>query len=300
MKIKTIFLIVILTGMLIIAGCTGHTTSDSAGHQTEAALFAQATLTKAALLTQMAVASTSTPEATLTASSQPPTATSQQPTQVPTVTFTSPAPQPTSLPPICKPVRLSFADGSTNINQDGVIGANVRCRYIFWGEKDQLISVAYVSSNPLSISISDADGRVLLPFSNEASYYQGYLTSSGDWYLDLKANSADAIYSFYLEIPERLNFPPGSYEKSATGTIIAADVHNFIVWAKQGQKLTVNVNPIGNAVLEIYQINGSVLLPSQNNSSSFELTLPELGDYMINVINQTDNPLDYSLNIEIR
>jgi len=208
---------------------------------------------------------------------------------------------PSDMPLVCKPVRLSFEDGGTNISQQGVIARNSTCRYIFWGEKDQLIHVDLQSSNDIFISIFDADGRVLRSFEEQESSYRGYLPAKGDWYLDLKAAPANASYSLYLEIPERLNFPKGTTEKTADGTVPASGVHNFIIWAEAGQKLSVVVMPAKNFILEVYEVNGGdVLLSTQSGSSSFEVVLPELGDYMVNVINQTNEPQDFSLSVEVR
>jgi len=67
-----------------------------------------------------------------------------------------------------------------------------------------------------------------------------------------------------------------------------------------GQKLSVDVEPAKNFILEVYEVNGEVLLSTQSGSSSFEVVLPELGDYMVNVINQTNEPQDFSLSLEVR
>ncbi|HBG59523.1 MAG TPA: hypothetical protein DDW97_01970, partial [Anaerolineaceae bacterium] len=122
---------------------------------------------------------------------------------------------PLDLPLVCKPVRISFDEGGTNLTLEGGVAGDTTCRYIFWGEKDQLISVDLQSTNDVFLSIFDSVGRVLQSFEEEGSSYRGYLPADGDWYLDVKAVPSDANYSLYLEFPERLNFPEGIYEKSA-------------------------------------------------------------------------------------
>ncbi len=130
---------------------------------------------------------------------------------------------------------------------------------------------------------------------------QGYLPTKGNRYLDLKAGYLQAEYSLYFEVPERLNFPEGIYEKSAIATVPAAGVHNFIICAEGGQKLSLDVKPAKNFILEVFEVNGGdVLLSTLSGSSSFEVVLPELGDYMVNVINQTNEPQDFSLSVEVR
>ena len=61
------------------------------------------------------------------------------------------------------------------------------------------------------------------------------------------------------------------------------------MWAEGGQKLSVVVMPAKNFILEVYEVNGGdILLSTESGSSSFEVVLPELGDYMVNVINHID------------
>ena len=260
LRLKTLIVICVLSG-LILAGCAGQTISSPEVHPTQASQESEAVGNL-----------------------------SSEGSEVSSIT-----------PLVCKPARLSFEDGGTNISQEGVIARNSTCRYIFWGEKDQLIHVDLQSSNDIFISIFDSDGRVLRSFEEQESSYRGYLPAKGDWYLDLKAVPTNASYSLYLEIPERLNFPKGTTEKTAEGTVPASGVHNFLIWAEGGQKLSVVVMPAKNFILEVYEVNGGdILLSTQSGSSSFEVVLPELGDYMVNVINQTNEPQDFSLSVEVR
>jgi hypothetical protein len=67
-----------------------------------------------------------------------------------------------------------------------------------------------------------------------------------------------------------------------------------------GADVSVDVELAKNFILEVYEVNGEVLLSTQSGSSSFEVVLPELGDYMVNVINQTNEPQDFSLSVEVR
>ena len=102
---------------------------------------------------------------------------------------------PSDLPLVCKPVRISFDEGGTNLTLEGGVAGDTTCRYIFWGEKDQLISVDLQSTNDVFLSIFDSVGRVLQSFEEEGSSYRGYLPADGDWYLDVKAVPSDANYS---------------------------------------------------------------------------------------------------------
>jgi len=261
----------------------------------------QAQINQASTATQAAQITPSATQPIPSATPQAPTqAPTQVPTQEPTVAIATASPTSTALPAACKPTRISFELGGTNIFLQGAISDKSTCRYVFAANKDQLINVYVQSTTPTYLSVSNSDGKILLPFSNEQNYYRGYLTVSGDWYLDVKAAPAASSYLLYLEIPERINFAPGTYSKNASGTVPAAGLHNYLIWANRGQKLSVNVTPAQTVILEIYDVNGDVLLSTHSSSSSFEVTLPSVGDYVVNVVNQTNSAVNYNISMEIR
>ena len=81
---------------------------------------------------------------------------------------------PSDLPLVCKPVRISFDEGGTNLTLKGGVAGDTTCRYIFWGEKDQLIYVDLQSTTDVFLSICDSDGRELPLFGDVATHGRRY------------------------------------------------------------------------------------------------------------------------------
>jgi len=314
-KTRFIGILLLLSGLLL-ASCARYQPLTFEDLQTQAALFAQATLTRIALDTLAAPTSTiPAPTATETASPLPTDTPVPPPTQapalsatllpptetrVPTVGITYITQSATPRPVVYDPIRLSFAEGTTNITQEGSAAYNSVRRYVFWAAKNQFVSISLSSAGKVVLGISGANGTVLLPFSAGKTSYSGYLNDNGDWYIDAAANPQAVNFTVYLEIPERLSFPAGAYGMTAAGKIPAGRSHNFLVWANKGQRLKVSAQPGAGAALAIVHVDGTELLSASAGAASYNDMLPKAGDYIITVVNLTGSPLNFSLPIEIR
>lgn len=307
---KKIVLAIVLLGMLAACSYPQPTTSPS-DSATQIALFAQATLTRAAVVAK--ADQTSTPIAvqpTFTATSIPATATSVPPTattipptatSMPTVTVTPIPPTNTAAPTTApgQAIRMSFAAGTTNVTAEGQMSANTTRRYVFWADKNQLMDISLYGASGAYIAISSATGTKLVEFSQGWTWYTDYIPEKGDWYIDIRAGKYDTGYSLYLGIPQRLSFAANTSNLTAKATIPGGRVHNFIVWGNKDQTLKVSVSPSQNFSLSIWHVDGTVLLSSMGQLSSFEGELPKAGDYIINVISTTATPTQITLTLSI-
>lgn len=300
---KKIVLAVLLLGMLAACSFPQPTTSPS-DSQTQVALFAQATLTKAAVQAQAQQTSTAaalqpsatqaSPEASPTPI--PPTATTIPPTatNVPTVAVTPVQPTATTFPG--QAVRLNFASGTTNVSAEGHLAANATQRFVFWADKNQLMDI---SSSGAYIAITSPSGKKLVEFDQLWTWYRGYISEKGDWYLDIKAGNYARDYSLYLGIPQRISFAPNTSSITVKASVPAGKVHNFVAWANKGQTMSVSISPTQNFKISIWHVDGTVLLSGMGDSTSFEGVLPEAGDYIINVISGAATTTEITLNLAI-
>lgn len=322
MKKTIVGAILLLAACFMLVSCVGAAPLSFEDLQTQAAIFAQATLTRVALDT-LAAPTNTLPAPSSTNTSLPPSETLPAPTEtalpptpeppaasatpvpptetrVPTVGITYITQSATPRPVVHEPIRLSFAEGTTNIAQEGSAAFNSVRRYVFWAAKNQFVKISLSSANKVVLGVSGADGTVLLPISEGKTSYQGYLKANGNWTIDAAANPQAVTFSVYLQIPERLNFPSGAYGMTAAGRVPASGTHEFLVWANKGQRLKVSAQPGDKAVLAIYHVDGTELLSASAGAASYDDILPKAGDYIITVVNRTASALNFTLPIEIR
>ncbi len=146
MKKTWTMIILLVLASLLLGACMGSAPLSFEDVQTQAAIFAEATLTRIALGTHAALTNTVsaplptntpvTPGATPvppsdtpvppTAEPLPATATAQPPTEtrVPTVGITYITQSATPRPVVYDPIRLSFAEGATNISRESSAAYN--------------------------------------------------------------------------------------------------------------------------------------------------------------------------------
>jgi hypothetical protein len=117
----------------------------------------------------------------------------------------------------------------------------------------------------------------------ESQSFRGYLPSTQDWFIDIRAAGSNANFGLYLMIPERINFASGAHEITLTSYVPAGGRHNYIAYALAGQQMSVSVTPGGNLALSVWGIDGTVLMSGMGESNTFIGTLPVSQDWIINV-----------------
>jgi len=304
---KRLVFTVLLLGMLTACSFPQPKASPS-DSQTQIALFAAATLTKAAVEaqaqqtpTQISFDLTNTEVPTEAPTQPAPTAVPPTVTTVPTAAVTPipptsvPTAAPTAIP--AQGTQLKFAPGTTNTIATGSLAAEATKRYVFWADKGQVMDI---SCSGAYISVTAPNGKRLVNFDQRWTWYRDYISEKGNWTIDIKAGSFDTNYSLYLGIPQRLSFAANTSSLTAKATIPSGKVHNFIFWGNKGQTLTVNVAPGEHLTLAIWHVNGTEVLSVSSKASSFLGTLPEAGDYVIDVYSSSTSSVEVSLDLSIK
>ncbi len=285
MKKERKFLIIItLISMVMLSGCglKGLIGDDQSVAETRAMSYAQSTLTKIAIDTQ--IANLQTPILPTETIEPEPTMTS---TSLPTIAPATLTPNPTATNTVAAPsvpeIRMEFQPNATNISVMGIVPANRANRYVFRAFSGQLIDVSLSSGQECAISVSGRDGTVLLSAMGDAQSYRGYLPSTQDWFINIRAGEVDANFGLYLMIPERITFAAGTYAITFPDSVPAGGVHNYIVYGLSGQQMSVSATPAGDVALSIWGIDGTVLMSSMGESNTFNGSLPISQDWIINV-----------------
>jgi hypothetical protein len=123
----------------------------------------------------------------------------------------------------------------------------------------------------------------LRPITSSAASFRGYLPRTGDYIIEVKSGSQAVSYSVSVTIPERVSFERGATSAALKGKLSAHQSHNFILRARAGQILEINLAPAGNLQLIIFGVDGTVLRSGMGEGSSFRGELPLGQDYIVTV-----------------
>jgi hypothetical protein len=225
-----------------------------------------------------------------------------QSTTVPLPTSTSiPTSVPTS-PNLPSATRISFATGSTQSVSSGSLGAAQNSYYVVRASKDQPMIVMLDSpGSGAKLSIFGANGTMLLPASQQLTSWQGILPATQDYYFGITGSSG-SDFLLNVIIPARIQFASGQNQISLTGQTVGGYGVTYVAYALAGQKMDVTVNTDPNvAALTIWGFtDGEPYARAQNGITNFSMTLPSTQDYIIQVVPQGGQVVNYTVTIKIQ
>jgi len=216
---------------------------------------------------------------------------------------------PTSVPPLVATTsnlpaatRISFAAGSTQSVSSGSIGAAQNSYYVVRASKDQPMIVMLDSpGSGAKLSIFGANGAVLLPASQQLTSWQGILPATQDYYFGITGSSG-ADFLLNVIIPARIQFASGQNQVTLTGQTAGGYGVTYVAYALAGQKMDVTINTGPDvAALSIWGFtDGQPYARAQNGVTNFSMTLPSTQDYIIQVVPQGGQVVNYTVTIKIQ
>ena len=270
----------------VLVGC--RATSPSPAEQTQAALFAQATLAEIVRQTQQVTF--------------PPTPTEQS---LPTITpsLTSTQTQAISPPPTAEEEvgeRIAFAANATQYHAEGITSLRKSKVYLIYALKDQLLDISVTSSDEVGISIVGADGTVLVSPMGESTSFRGALPSSQDYTLTVRTTASSATFNLSVMIPARIAFGAGENSTQVKAPALSGGYsRQYSLYALSGQTLSVTVVPADDFALTIYGADGTVLMGSHNYGNTFSGILPSTQYYIISVSAAPGVTTSYTLTVSV-
>ncbi len=195
--------------------------------------------------------------------------------------------------------RIRFARGATSAVVSGNLPANATARYVLRAGVGQLMDVSLSAPEGVSLKVTASGGRALTPIKGTSgpTGFRGYLPRTGDYTLAVASGSQAVSFSLNVFIPQRIRFDRGATSATLEGHLDAHQGLDYILHARDGQILEINVTPETADIplqLIIYGVDGTVLRSGMGEGSSFRGVLPENQDYLISV-RAADKAADFSM-----
>jgi hypothetical protein len=107
-------------------------------------------------------------------------------------------------------------------------------------------------------------------------------------------------YTLTVKVAQLVNFASGATSITLSGTTINGFVFSYALTAKSGQtmKVTLTVPPT-TAYLDVFGIATGVLLSPNAKATTWTGVLPETQDYIIEVIPNNGQVVNYSITISV-
>jgi hypothetical protein len=142
------------------------------------------------------------------------------------------------------------------------------------------------ASQTISLEIKAPGGTVLAAASENRSYWQGTLPSSGDYRVSVVSSSGTANFSMSITIPARVTFDQGAISAVLDGKISSHLNNTYLLRALKGQTMTVTVTSPGKDIfLTIYGLqDGNPYVRSVSGQTQATIKLPSTQDYVIELV----------------
>ncbi|MBI9044639.1 MAG: hypothetical protein JEZ06_09150 [Anaerolineaceae bacterium] len=99
--------------------------------------------------------------------------------------------------------------------------------------------------------------------------------------------------------PERISFDTGAISAQLFDSITSGGLIPYVIFAMEGQQMQVELQTDGNLILEIWGMDGAVLISTHVGAKDWVGELPASQDYFIDVISTDQSVYDYTLNVTI-
>lgn len=278
---------ILLTGIvLFLAACGGPAAPAISDEDVVASMVAS---------TLQAFQAQATP--TLAASATP-----LPPTPLPSPTFTATLPPPTSTATLPPGTRVQFLAGATQVILSGQVAPGQVIDYVVQAAKGQPFIVLLDSPNrDLKLSVIGADGTFFVSASTFGNW-QGVLPTTQDYHIQVSGGDAVQAFTLNLTVAARVQFAQGETRLVVKGSTVGGYAVSYAVYAAKGQKMDVILNiPGEKAALTIWGFSdGQPYARAQTGIKDASLNLPLTQDYIIEVVPQAGQVVEYSMTIRVK
>ncbi|PYG31109.1 hypothetical protein [Pelagimonas varians] len=122
----------------------------------------------------------------------------------------------------------------------------------------------------------------------------------GELSVDQAMDDGGAMPSAAMSGPQRVQFAPGTSGTAISGSLAANSSISYVIGAKDGQFLNVDVQSRGGALdYQILNPDGSALLDFIASDQPYKGQLWQSGDHVIEVLNAGAQPVSFDIGIGI-
>lgn len=274
--------------LLFVLACSG--TSPTAPVSDEDAVASMVASTLQAFQAQatptQAASATPLPPSPLPPSPVPPT--------LPAATITA-----TALP---QGTRVQFLTGATQAIITGQVEPGQTLDYVVQASKGQpFIALLDSPNHDLKLSVIGADGTAFVASSSFGNW-QGVLPTTQDYHIQVGGGAATQSFTLNVTVVARVEFSPGETRLVVKGSTVGGYAVSYAVYASKGQKMDVILNiPGEKAALTIWGFSdGQPYARAQTGTKDVSLNLPGTQDYIIEVVPQAGQVVEYNMTIRVK
>jgi hypothetical protein len=168
------------------------------------------------------------------------------------------------------------------------------------GQSQPMVLIMNSPNNGVTLGVFEPNGNMLLNPANKWTRWQAVLPQTEQYKIQVIGGATAENYTLTAKVPQLVNFASGSSSISLNGSTVNGYVFSYAINAKANQTMTVTLSlPTTIAYIDIFGVaSGTILSPSAKVNIWTGL-LSQTQDYVIEVIPNNGQVVNYSLTVSV-
>jgi uncharacterized protein YciU (UPF0263 family) len=168
------------------------------------------------------------------------------------------------------------------------------------GQSQPMILITNSPNNDVTLGVFEPNGNELLNPANKWTRWQGLLPQTELYKIQVIGGATTEDYTLTAKVAQLVNFATGTSSITLDGTTVNGYVFSYAVSCSANQTMTVTLNvPSNTAYLDIFGLSTGSLLSSAAKATTWTGVLPQTQDYVIEVVPNNGQVVNYSLTVAV-
>jgi hypothetical protein len=168
------------------------------------------------------------------------------------------------------------------------------------GESQPMILILDSPNNDLALGVLEPNGDKLLDPANKWNRWQWLLPRTGLYTIQVIGGATAENYTLTAKVAQPVNFAAGATSIILNGKTINGYVISYALSCKINQSMTVSLNVASStAYLDVFGIATGPLLSASEKANTWTGVLPDSQAYVIEVIPNNGQVVNYSLTVTV-
>jgi hypothetical protein len=168
------------------------------------------------------------------------------------------------------------------------------------GQSQPMVLIMNSPNNDVTLGVSEPNGNVLLNPANKWTRWQGLLPRTELYTIQVIGGATTEDYTLTAKVAQLVNIAPGATSITLDGTTVKGYVFSYALSCQANQTMTVSLNvPSSTAYIDIFGLSTGSLLSSSAKANTWTGVLPQTQDYVIEVVPNNGQVVNYSLTVSV-
>lgn len=198
-------------------------------------------------------------------------------------------------------VNIVMTPGTTaGVMQGTVQPGQVLTYTLGAGQAQPMILIVNSQNNDVTLAVFEPNGNALLNPANKWTKWQGVLPKTELYTIQVIGGATTESYTLTAKVAQLVSFGPGTSSASLKGSTTKGYVFSYALGGGAGQTMTATLNvPANTASIDIFGVASGSILGSSAKATTWTGILPKTQDYVIEVIPNAGQEVNYSLTVSV-